>query len=63
MITIIMKDETYNEDLTIKNDKHFDYNYHHYSKIDKGKIINYTINDRIIIIIHKIINLNSNNPN
>ena len=63
MITIITKNETHNEDLTIKDDKHFDHNYHYYSKIDKRKIVNYTTNDHIAIIIHKIINLDFNNLN
>ena len=56
-----MKNETRNEDLInyyiIKNDKHFDHNYHHYCEIDKKKIVDYTIDDRIIVVIHKIINL------
>ena len=61
MITFIIKNEIYNKNLinyyTTAIDKHFIYNYYYYYEIDKKKIINYTINDRIVIIIYKIINL------
>ena len=56
-----MKDKVRNENLIdcyiIANDKHFDRNY---CEIDKKKIINYTINDRIIVI-YKIVGLNFDN--
>ena len=61
MITIA-KDETRNEDLIdyyiITNDKHFNHNYY---EIDKEKIIDYTINDHIVIIVYKIVNLDFDN--
>ena len=61
MITLITKNETYNEDLinyyTAAIDKHFIHNYYHYCEINKKKTINYTIDDRIVIVIYKIINL------
>ena len=67
MIIVITKNEARNKNLInyyiIKNDKYFDYNYYRYFEIDKKKIINYTINDRIIIIIYKIANLDFNNLN
>ena len=62
MITFITKDEAYNENLIncyiVTIDKHFVYNYHHYCEVDKKKIINYTIDDYIIVIVYKIIDLN-----
>ena len=42
------------------NDKHFDRNY---CEIDKEKIVDYTINDRIVIVIHKIIDFDFNSFN
>lgn len=64
MITIVTKNETRNENLInyfiITIDKHFD---HKYYKVDKKKIVNYTINDRIIIIVYKIIDFHFNNFN
>ena len=64
IITTITKNEAYNENLInyyiVAIDKHFNRNYF---KIDKEKIINYTINDYITIAIYKIINLDFNNSN
>ena len=58
------KDETRNENLidyyTAADDKHFNHNYY---EIDKKKTINYTIDDRIIAIVHKIANLDFDNFN
>ena len=57
MITIT-KDETRSENLidyyTVAIDKHFDRNYF---EIDKGKIVDCTIDDRIIIVVYKIADL------
>ena len=62
IIAIIIKNEIRNENLInyyiIINDKYFNRNY---CEIDKKKIINYIINNRIIVIIYKIINLNFDN--
>ena len=62
IIVIIMKNEIRSENLInyhiVANDKHFDRNY---CEIDKEKIINCTINDHIVIIVYKIVNLNSDN--
>lgn len=55
-IIIAIENEAYNENIIdyyiFKNDKHFIRNYY---KINRKKIVDYTINDRIIIIIYKII--------
>ena len=58
-----MKDEARSENLIdyyiVANDKHFDRNY---CEIDKEKIINCTINDRIVII-RKLTDLDFDNFN
>ena len=57
-IIIAIEDEVRNESLInyhiIENDKYFIRNY---CEIDKEKIIDYMINDRIVIVIYKIIDL------
>ena len=61
-IAIIVANEIYNENLIncriVKIDKYFNYCYY---KVDK-KIVNYTINNRIIVI-HKFVNFDFNNFN
>ena len=63
IIAIITKNEIYNENLInyyiVAIDKHFNRNYY---EIEKKKIVNYTINDRIIIV-RKIVNLDFNDFN
>ena len=60
MIIVITKNEIRSENLIdyyiVENNKHFDRSYYHYYKIDKKKIVDYTIDDRIAIV-HKIIDL------